>query len=238
VSSLIQISCQLHNFDYTPFSVLFHPLNRWTLCLTLLVSLLIQITCQLHSFYFTSFLFSSPLSIDGPRQNKTPDGSRVNKVLLPSSRGNEFPRSNEFFRAISGSSTGSGGTCKSDSSGSVQSRASGPRSGPPSASSPLSGPRSGPPSGPHSVNLNIGEAMCIPTDNSFHMSARGRQNSSCGKNSVSQKDDKICSRCHIKFCISLTLPCGRVVFLCPTCTSEFRAYLGVKIQQVIKPVEL
>ena len=198
-----------------------------------------------HSFKFRvncttltilHFLFSSPLSIDGPRQNKTPDGSRLNKVLLPSSRGNEFPRSNEFFRAISGSSTGSGGTCKSDSSGSVQSRASCPRSGPPSASSPLSGPRSGPPSGPHSVNLNIGEAMCMPTDNAFHVS-RGRQNSSRGNKSVSQRDDKICSRCHIKFCISLKLPCGRVVFLCPTCTSDFRAYLGVKIKQVIKPVK-
>ena len=196
------------------------------------MSSLIQISCQLHNFDYTSFSLFFPLSIDGPRQNKTPDGSRLNKVLLPSSRGNEFPRSNEFFRAISGSSTGSGGTCKSDSSGSVQSRASCPRSGPPSASSPLSGPRSGPPSGPHSVNLNIGEAMCMPTDNAFHVS-RGRQNSSRGNKSVSQKEDKICSRCHIKFCISLKLPCGRVVFLCPTCTSDFRAYLGVKIKQVI-----
>ena len=46
-------------------------------------------------------------------------------------------------------------------------------------------------------------------------------------------DDTKCARCSSKFFINLKLPCGRVVFLCPNCTADFRVHLGQKISEVL-----
>ena len=46
-------------------------------------------------------------------------------------------------------------------------------------------------------------------------------------------DDTKCARCSSRFFINLKLPCGRVVFLCPNCTADFRVHLGQKISEVL-----
>ena len=46
----------------------------------------------------------------------------------------------------------------------------------------------------------------------------------------------MCGRCRSKFYVNLKLPCGRVVYLCPTCTSDFRTQLGKKITEMEKRV--
>jgi hypothetical protein len=46
-------------------------------------------------------------------------------------------------------------------------------------------------------------------------------------------DDTKCARCSSQLFINLKLPCGRVVFLCPTCTADFRVHLGQKISEVL-----
>ena len=47
---------------------------------------------------------------------------------------------------------------------------------------------------------------------------------------------RMCGRCRSKFYVNLKLPCGRVVYLCPTCTSDFRTQLGKKITEMEKRV--
>jgi len=53
-----------------------------------------------------------------------------------------------------------------------------------------------------------------------------------GRTKVTPDSSNRCARCNSKFFIHLKLPCGRVVCLCPTCTSDFRTHLGIKINQV------
>ena len=53
---------------------------------------------------------------------------------------------------------------------------------------------------------------------------------------VLEEAKRMCGRCRSKFYVNLKLPCGRVVYLCPTCTSDFRTQLGKKITEMEKRV--
>ena len=72
-------------------------------------------------------------------------------------------------------------------------------------------------------------AIESPQNQSRHEGSTPRK-SARGKKKPDQGN--CCSRCQTKFFINLKLPCGRVVHLCPACTSDFRTHLGKKISEV------
>lgn len=45
-------------------------------------------------------------------------------------------------------------------------------------------------------------------------------------------EEKMCARCHSRFFVNLKLPCGRVVPLCPHCTTDFRSHLSRRISEM------
>ena len=103
----------------------------------------------------------------------------------------------------------------------------------PSSSSSLNRSQLGPPWAPPALNMspNIeGEGVRTPRPRlALHGQSRAADES---KRGARPEDTKRCARCKSKFFINLKLPCGRVVYLCPSCTSDFRAHLGKKINEV------
>jgi hypothetical protein len=86
----------------------------------------------------------------------------------------------------------------------------------------------GPPRGP-GVNTEVQETRTRVVSRPMNPSQKaGERGGLCGR----ADDEKKCARCQSKFFINLKLPCGRVVCLCPTCTSEFRTHLDHKIKEM------